>query len=223
MTNSKALSPDETEALILALHQRHPGRSYATSLVEGRVCLIIRPVNGDRFILPLPAPYRGSYCTAVEDLLKLDLEGDPLTPDDLPGSVCAFDPHLGQLSSLCDSVNAARRFLTSLGALGFEAPHLVQSTIHGVTLYWPRLDGGRIELMFSTRGMRLYPGPATGNQEHLDAVVASSCVVLRGGPPKLKTWPGVALDTREIAEALGVPHEPKLPSRAEPKRAEADA
>lgn len=204
---SPTLNPDETEALIAALHQKDPERGYATSLVRGRVCLIVRPASGKRFVLPLPAPYRGTYCTSVEDLLKLELEGPPLSGLDQPHCAPAVEPHCAQLQQLSKVADAAQHFASKLAADGFDAPHLVQATIHGVTLYWPRLDGGRLEVTFATWSMTTYPS-GSGQQR----VVRLMCkLTMPGRSATVQGFDFEAVDALSLADELKIPRTPVLP------------
>lgn len=209
-----AMSPDETEALLAGLYRRDPDRSYATTIVEGRVCLMIRPGGGDSFLLPLPAPYRGQYCTSVEDLLKVDLLGMPLTPDDQPQEIAAAAVHCAQLSSLEKVIDAAQTLIQMLCAYRCDAPHLMQATIHGVTLHWPRLDGGHVEITIATHGMAQYP--ATGHtmpDARDDEVVLMIVTTTRGQPAKFRTRVFEMTSIMDLAEELGLPKTPTLPER----------
>lgn len=211
-----AVQPDETEALLAALYKRDPNRSYATTLIDGRVCLVIQPTDGDKFVLPLPAAYRGSYCTSVEDVLKVDLADPALTRDDRPWEVYAGAVHWNQLSGLETAANAATNLIQVLCAYRCDAPHLMQATIHGVTLHWPRLDGGHVEAKLSTRGMAKYPAteyltPKAPNNE----VLLTTTVTLRGQAAKIRTRALEATHIQALIEELGLPKTPELPTKPE--------
>lgn len=214
--NPTTPNPDETEALLKALYEKDAERGYATSLVDGRVCLIIRPASGDRFVLPLPAPYRGTYCTTVEDLLKLDLAGPPLLQVDQPCERRAVGLHSGQLHDLANVLEEVANFINPLFHTEHDAPHLIQATIHGVTLHWPRIDGGRIELEFTTLSLRTYPVDVTAPYTK-NGIELTARVTLRGQPTRVKSYELAKLTRSEreaLADELKIPRTPALPEKS---------